>query len=178
MAFTPAFSAVGVSGEPQNILFTDLSTGVDAAIVSRRIYVSNDIGTFLVETGNSLEYSLWPLPLADTITLDLLQVDTAVKIVVQWLNVSGSILYDYTLAAVGFTEYNEEFLYSQTQLMTYNPLLIDDNNFWANYNKMRTSIDAGNRALTRASDLYSAQQCYNLATGIRLESQYLFNGNS
>lgn len=178
MSFSPLISAESVSGSPSDILFTDLSTGSDVLIVSRRLYVSTDTNTFLVEEGSSLEYSVWPLPLSDTITLDLLPFDMAVKIVAQWLGVSGNVLYDYTIAAEGFTEWNEEFLYTQTQLMTYNPLLINDNNFWGNYSKMRTSIDAGNKAITRAADLYSAQQCYNLATRIRENSQYTFNANS
>jgi len=178
MSFVAAFSAVSVSGEPQNILFTDLSTGSDGNIVSRRIYVSNSIGTFLVEDGVSTEYSVWALPLSDTITLDLLSADMAVKIVVEWLDINNAVLYDSTLASVGFTEYGENFLYGQTQLMTYNPLLINDNNFWANFNKVRTCIDAGNKAITRGADLYSAQQCYDLETDIIASSQYLFNANS
>lgn len=178
MSFTPLISAESVSGSPSDILFTDLSTGSDGTISNRLLYVSTYLGTFLVESGSSLEYSEWPLPLSDTITLDLLEVDAGVKIVCQWVDSGGNVLYDYTIAAEGFTEWNEEFLYSQTQLMTYNPLLINDNNFWTNYNKMRTCIDAGNRAITRAADLYSAQQCYDLATVIRKESQYTFNGNS
>ena len=178
MSFSPNFSAESVSGSPSDILFTDLSTGSDVLITSRRIYVSNDIGTFLVEDGTSTEYEVWALPLSDTITLDLLTADTACKIVVQWLNVSNAVLYDYTINAEGFTEYNENFLYGQSQLMSYNPLLINDNNFWGNYSKCRTCIDAGNKAITRAADLYSAQQCYDLATEIRVAAQYLFNANS
>ena len=178
MSFSPNFSAESVSGSPSDILFTDLSTGSDVLITSRRIYVSNDIGTFLVEDGTSTEYEVWELPLATTITLDLLDADTACKIVVQWLNVSNAVLYDYTISASGFTEYNENFLYGQSQRMTYNPLLINDNNFWSNFNKCRTCIDAGNKAITRAADLYSAQQCYDLATEIRVAAQYLFNANS
>lgn len=178
MAFVPLFSAASVSGEPENILFTDLSTGTDAAIVSRRLYVSNSVDTFLVETGTSTEYEVWALPLATTITLDLLEEDTATKIVCQWLNISNAVLYDYTISAEGFTEYNENFLYSQSQMLTYNPLLINDNNFWNNFSKMRTSIDAGNKAITRSADLYSAQQCYDVATEIRLAAPNSFNGNS
>lgn len=178
MSFTAAASASSVAGTPSDILFTDLSTGSDAAIFSRRIYFSDDTGAFIVETGSSLEYSLWPLPLIDTITLDLLTAATAAKIVIQWLDVSNNVLYDYTISAEGFTEFLEEFLYSQTQLLSGNPLLINDNNFWQNYSKCRTLTDAGNQAILQASDLYSAQQCYDAATEILNNAQYLFNGNS
>src|SRR3954462_10176572 len=178
MSFSPAASASSVSGSPSDILFTDLSVGSDVAIVSRRIYFSDNTGAFIMEGGSSLEYSLWPLPLIDTITLDLLSAATAGKIVFQWLNVSGTVLYDYTIAAEGFTEFLEEFLYQQTQLMSANPLLINDNNFWQSYSKCRTLTDAGNQAILQASDLYSAQQCYDAATEILNNAQYLFNRNS
>jgi len=176
MALTPNFTAESVVGTPENILFTDTSGGSDGTITSRRIYVQMDNGDFVVEAGSDLEYSEWDY--ADsTIELDLLTEDIAAKVTVQWLNVSNVVVTDKTLY-YGFTEFNEEFLYSQTQLMAGNPLLINDNNFWTNYSKMRTLIDAGNNAITYASDLYNAQLCYDTATGIRNESQYTFNGNS
>lgn len=179
MALTVSFTAESVSGSPESVLFTDTSTGSDAAVTSRRIYVSDTNGDFIVEAGTTTEYEVWAIPLATPITLDLFTTsDKAVKIVVQWLNVSNVVLYDYTIDATGFTEWNEEFLYGQTQLMTANPLLINDNNFWDNYTKVRTLIDAGNKAILFASDLYNAQLCYDAATEIRDKSQYYFNGNS
>lgn len=181
MALTVSFSASSVSGSPSNILFSDLSTGTDAAVVSRRIYVSDSNGDYIVVSGITTEYNEWTIPLSgvlENITLDLLLKDMAVKITVQWLNVSNVVLYDYTINAVGFIEYNEEFDYGLTTLMAVNPLLINDNNFWGNKTKLRTLIDSGNNAITRASDLYNAQQCYDEATDLRLSSQYFFNGNS
>ena len=102
----------------------------------------------------------------------------AVKIVVQWLNVSNVVVYDYTISAEGFTEYNEEFDYELTQQMTGNPLLINDNKFWDYKSKLRTLIDAGNQAILNAADLYNAQLCYDAATNLRLNSPYFFNENS
>lgn len=178
MALTVSFTASSVSGEPSQILFSDTSTGTDVAVTNRRLYISDDTGAFIVEAGTSTEYEIWALPLINTITLDLLSQASALKIVCQWLNVSNGVLYDYTIAAEGFTEFLEEFLYSQTQLMAANPLLINDNNFWQNYSKCRTLTDAGNQAILQASDLYNAQQCYDAATEIMNNAQYLFNGNS
>jgi hypothetical protein len=178
MALTVSFTAQSVAGEPSQILFTDTSTGSDGTITSRRIYLSDDNGDFLVEDGTTTEYEVWALPLATTITLDVLSKDYALKLVVQWLNGSNVVVYDYTIDAEGFTEYNEEADYGFTQLMAANPLLINDNNFWPNKNKLRTLIDSGNNAITRASDLYNAQRCYDAATDLVASSQYLFNGNA
>jgi len=178
MALTVSFTAESVAGSPSDILFSDTSTGSDGTITSRRIYVSDKDGNFIVESGTTTEYEVWALPLATDITLDLLTADTACRITVQWLNVSDVVVYDYTIDAIGFTEYNEEFDYEQTQLMQANPLLINDNNFWSNKRKLRTFIDAGNQALLRASDIVSAQSCYDAATEVRESAQYLFNGNA
>lgn len=178
MALTVSFTAESVAGSPSDILFTDTSTGSDGTITSRRIYVADSTGEFLVEDGTTTEYEVWALPLATAITLDLLDQDTACRITVQWLNVSNVVVYDYTIDAIGFVEYNEEFDYEQTTLMSANKLLINDNNFWGNKTKLRALIDSGNNAITRASDLVNAQSCYDEATEIRLNSQYLFNGNS
>jgi hypothetical protein len=177
MPLTVSFTAESVSGEPQNILFTDTSTGSDGTITSRRIYVSDKDGNFLVEEGTATEYELWPIPLSDTITLDLLTKDYAVKIVVQWLNVSNVVVYDSTIDAIGFTEYNENFDYELTQRMTANPMLINDNRFWYNKVKLRTYINSGNNAITQDSDLVNAQLCYNAATDLRINGEYYFNGN-
>lgn len=177
MALTVSFTAESVAGSPESVLFTDTSGGSDGTITSRRIYLSDTNGDFIVESGSDLEYSEWDY--ADsTITLDLLTKDFACKCVVQWLNVSNVVVYDYTIDAIGFTEWNENFDYQTTQLITSNNKLTDDNNFWYNKAKIRTLINAGNNAITRDSDLYNAQLCYDAATELRLGSQYYFNGNS
>ena len=78
----------------------------------------------------------------------------------------------------GFTEYNEMFDYGLTQMLTANPLLINDNDYFPHKSDLRTSIDSGNQAIIYAQDLFAAQQCYDRATNLRLSSQYYFNINS
>jgi hypothetical protein len=74
--------------------------------------------------------------------------------------------------------YNETFDYQLTQVLTGNPLVINDNNFFPNKSDLRVNIDGGNQAIFFATDLFSAQQCYDRATNLRLGSQYYFNANS
>ena len=174
MAFS--ITAESVAGTPSDILFTDLSPD-DGSVVVRRLYVSDKDGNFLVEEGSDLEYSVWDYA-DETIQLDLLSKDFGLKIVCQWLDTNDAIVADYTIDAIGFTEYNETFDYQTTQLLSSNPLLINDNNFWGNKVKLRTFIDAGNNAITRDSDLSNAQLCYDEGTTLRLQSQYFFNGNA
>ena len=105
--------------------------------------------------------------------------DIAAQVTVQWTDgqPDAMILFD-SISLQGFTGYNEEFDYQLTQLLTANPLLINDNDFFPSKANLRTSIDSGNQAISLASDLYAGQQCYDRATNLRTSSQYYFNINS
>ena len=179
MAIVANFSALQTPGDPGTILLTDTSTGTDVAVTQRRVYIQTAAGDYLVEEGTTTEYEAWDdFPATTELTLtDILDKDYAVRMVVQWLNVGGTVLYDKTLY-YGFTCYNEDFDYELTQTVAGNPLLISDNNFWGNKSTLRGYIDSGNNAITRNSDTAAAQQCYDLATNMRTNSQYFFNINS
>lgn len=179
MAIVANFSASQTPGVPEDILLTDTSTGTDAAVTQRRVYIQTAAGDYLVEEGTTTEYEAWgDFPATTELTLtDILDKDYGVRVVVQWLDVSDTVLYDKTLY-YGFTCYNEDFDYQLTQTVAGNPLLISDNNFWGNKSTLRGYIDSGNNAITRNSDTAAAQQCYDLATNMRINSQYFFNINS
>ena len=57
-------------------------------------------------------------------------------------------------------------------------MLMNDNDWWGNKTLLRNYIDSGNNAVSRNSDIVAAQQCYDLATNLRTQSQYYFNINS
>lgn len=177
MPLTPDFSASQTLGDESTVSLTDTSTGSDGAITQRRVYLRKADGTFLVPEGNGNdEYIEWPW--ADSeIDIDALDKDYALDVIVQWLNVSNVILYSKT-ELIGFPLYNETFDYGLTQLLSGNPLLINDNDFFSNKSDLRVEIDSGNQAIEQASDIYGAQQCYDRATALRISSQYFFNGNS
>lgn len=160
-------------------MFTDGSTGSDGAVTQRRIYIQIPNGTYLVESGTTTEYEVWSgFPGTTTITLsDILDKDYGCRVVVEWLDVNGTVLYNQT-QYIGFTCYNEDFDYEKTQNVASNQLLMNDNNFWVNKSRFRTLIDSGNNAIERASDTSSAQECYDLATEMREDAQFYFNQNS
>ncbi len=178
MALTPNFTVTITPGTPADLNFTDTSSGSDGSVTQRRIYIQAASGSYLVESGTTTEYEVWgDFPSTTTITLeDILDKDYGCRVVVQWLDVSNVVLYDKTLY-YGFTGFNEDFDYELTQLIASNPLLMNDNNFWQHKNLLITLIDSGDNAISRASDIASAQQCYDLATQLREESVYYFNGN-
>lgn len=177
MPLAPSFSCTQPVGEESKITITDTSTGSDVDISQRRVYLRTAQGTFLVPTGNdSDEYVEWPYA-DDSITIDALSKDFSILVTVQWLDTSDEILYAEQLL-VGLTLYNETFDYSLTQLLASNPALWGDNNYAENKMLLRINIDAGNQAIELAADQSAAQQCYDRATNIRLNAQYLFNQNS
>lgn len=178
MPFVPSFTAIQVLGNPSQIEFTDTSTGSSTLIAARRIYVQLADSTYLVEEGNPNDYTDWDIN-EPSITLTLLSRDIAAQVTVQWTdgNTDPLVLFD-SISLQGFTGYNEEFDYQLTQLLTANPLLINDNDFFPSKANLRTSIDSGNQAISLASDLYAGQQCYDRATNLRTSSQYYFNINS
>lgn len=166
MSFAPNFTATQASGQPSIVTITDISTGSDGNITQRRVYLRKDDGTFLVPEGTPTEYIQWAY--ADpSIAIDALDKDYGLTIIVQWLNVSNAVLYDKTITA-GLTLYNETYDYGLTQKLSGNPLLINDNGFWERKSTLRAEIDSGNQAISFAEDTFSAQQCYDLATAIRL----------
>ncbi len=178
MSLTVNFTATQTAGSSSEINFTDTSTGTDVAVVKRRIYITDCYGNHLVEQGTSTEYEAWnDFPSITTITLDVLTKDYAVRITVQWLDVNNAVLYDKT-SDYGFTLYNETFDYSLTKIFSSNPLHLNDDSFFEQKSELRTCIDSGNQAIDLADDLYAAQQCYDRATDIRLNSTYIFNTNA
>lgn len=181
MAFTPGFTTAQTVGLPNKINFTDTSTGSDINIVSRRIYIKDAANNYLVQAGTTTNYEPWSIvsPPLDplSISLDVLKKDMALYVTVQWLNASNTVLYEKSFLT-GFTLYNEAFDYQLTQVLSGNPLLINDHNFFNNKSQLRVSIDSGNQAIFLAADIFGAQQCYDRATNLRLNSPYFFNANA
>jgi hypothetical protein len=175
MSLTANFTTSQTYGVPDSINFVDTSTGTDGTITSRRVYMKTSANTYLVEAGTTTTYEIWDYA-NSTITLSVLPKDYALEITVQWM--AGASVVTSKVYNLGFTLYNETFDYQLTQVLTGNPLVINDNNFFPNKSDLRVNIDGGNQAIFFATDIFSAQQCYDRATNLRLGSQYYFNANS
>jgi len=113
MPLTPNFTTSQQAGLPSNVIITDASTGSDVAIVSRRVFLVNYAGEYLVADGTTTNYTVWPLA-QSSISIDCLSADTAVQITVNWVDAGGVTLYTKTSLA-GFTLFNMTFYYSLTQ---------------------------------------------------------------
>lgn len=176
MALTPSFTIIQQFGSPSDITIYDTSTGVDGSVYSRRVFIELPNGTYLVQEGTTTNFESWSYAESE-ITLNVLSTDVSATVTVQWLNISNVVLYEVS-NNYGFTGFNEQFDYGLTQMLTANPTLINDNNFFGTKMELRVAIDSGNQALALADDLFATQQCYNVANNIRTNSVYYFNINS
>lgn len=172
MAITASFSTSQVVGSPQNIVLTDTSTGSDVTATTRRIYIVNAAGEYITESGTTEAVAYTEFPLADgnSITLDVLDFDSALYITLTYNTVAGAVVATVTNLR-GFTLYNESFYYSLTQAQAMQnqppPMIMQDNEYYTNKGIFRTEIDAGNNAIEYGSDITSAQAAYDRATYMR-----------
>ncbi len=158
-------------GLPSIIVFNDTSTGL-VNVAARRIYIQTGYGTYLTPAGSTTDYILWPLA-TNPISIDILDKDYATVVVIQWVDINGTVLYTAT-SPIGFTLYNEQELYDLTQDQTSNYSIIQDTNYYSNKMQMRVEIDSGDQAMLLATDIAGAQSCYDRATYLRLNKSLYF----
>jgi hypothetical protein len=172
MPLVPNFTASQYSGTPSVITLTDTSTGSDVTIASRRVYLLQANGTFLVPAGTQTDYIEWDL--VDTsISIDVLSQDTALSITVQWMSGIDTVVTSKTIS-FAFTAYNETFYYGLTESQVANANLTASTNWYQTKLILRVEIDSADQAITFASDIYSAQAALNRATFISTNQAYFF----
>lgn len=172
MAFSENFSANQTLGLPAIINLLDNSTGSDAAITSRRVFLQQYDASYLVPSGTTTNYIPWELS-SNTIALNVLSVDTALNITTQWLSVTGVVLYEKTTLYV-FTLYNEQFDYGLTSDQSADPLIVNNTEYYNNRIRFRVEIDNAQNAVLVGSDITSSQYSNNRATYIRLNQNLYF----
>lgn len=161
MALVPNFSVSQISGAIKTMTITDTSTGSDAGLTLRLIYIKKADGTYLVPPGTTTSYIVWPIASASLNVADLLDKDYAAEITVKWF--TGSTVTYTKIILTLFTAYSELFLRQLTQYQAANPDLIKNNNFWGNKSKLRTLVDDAKQGVTLLNDQTIATYCLNAA---------------
>lgn len=171
MSLSPSFTVSQNVSSPSVVTLVDTSTGSDAAIAKRFVYIRKFDGTYLVPEDTETNYIEWDYG-ETSIDIDVLDRDYGTYIVVLWSDSSNTTLYqDGSLRA--FTLYAEQYYYQLTQAQTGNPLLTNDGNYYSNKLKLRTHIDEATQAIEVGGDITAAQAALDRAVAM-INSQTLF----
>lgn len=171
MAFSENFSISQTALDCGLVIAEDTSTGSDAAITQRRIYLQNNAGDYIVESGVTTDYNVWAWA-TNPISLDLLTEDQAVSIRVDWLDVSNVVLYTKTQSYC-LAYFNKQFFYYLIQLQSLTPGIVQDANYSSNMALFWATVSGAVNAVTIGNDLSASQNSLDRATEMRLnESKY------
>lgn len=161
MPYTLAFT-VSQGIDSQEFTVTDLSTGSDVAVVDRRITVTQSDGDTLVPSGTTTSYINFPFSDGASITIDVLNVDYALAVKLEYLNVSGVVLYSLSQNYC-FTGNDEDFDYSLTQFLVANQSLLQNTTYVTNRFTFRMLIDSATQAVEIGNDINGSQFLLDLA---------------
>ena len=173
MALTPNFTTSESLGTPENITFTDTSTGADASITARRIYIVLANGNYLTTAGESttVVYEDWDY--ADTeITLALLSRSTVGDVTVKWMN-GSTVLYTKTILNE-WNLYDYLFAFELLQSQTATPGVVQDSSYYSNFFMYLTNLWNAENAVEVGNDIYSAQSALDRNYQLSQNSNYYF----
>lgn len=172
MSFNPSIAVTQSALTPNIVTAIDDSTGVDAAITQRRIYVQTANGVYLVPSGITTNYTPWAL--ADvSIALNILTQDECVNIITQWLDVSNNVLYTYE-NQYALSEYNKQFLVYLVSAQGLTPGIVQDSNYSGNMSLFWVNIISGINQVEFGDDISGGQAAFNRATQMRLSQNLYF----
>jgi len=172
MPLTPSFTVSQTVGLPSVITLTDNSTGSDASVFQRVVFIQKNDGTYLVPTGTSTNYIVWSYA-NPTIAIDVLKKDMALQVTVQWQSSISTVLYT-TNSLNLFTLYLKTFFYSLTQYQASNKSITQNNNFYGNKSKLWGYIKGAETAIQLASDISGAQNELDAATQMITSEKMFF----
>lgn len=171
MSFTPSFTIGQNPLTPSIVVATDTSVGSDILITVRRIFIQDAAGNYLVPSGTTTNYVVWPL-VNTAISLNILTQNTAISATTQWLDVSGSVLYTDSESA-SLNNYGKQFLYQLVCQNADTPTIPADTNYDFNTAVLWTCVLGGTNAIFVNNDVSASQNASNRATYLQL-NQSLF----
>jgi len=167
MALTPSFS-LSATADPSAVSVQDTSTGSDGAITTRKIIFTQTDGTPL--GGSPYDF---PLSAGTSITVNPLDKDYGLTVTVNWVDVSGAVLYTANQIFV-FTQYAKLFLESLTQQQIANPEIVNDQNFIQNKFNLFQGVKSAENALTYGQSVSAAQFCITQYQELITNNQFFF----
>lgn len=162
MPLSPAFSISQTALNTRLAIATDTSTGSDVAITGRRITFTTNSNTTLVVSGTTTSYNLWAL-VDTTASFNILPQDYALSILVQWVNVSGTVLYS-SIQSYCLAYNNKQNFYYLIQQQALTPNIVQDANYYSNLAIYWANIIGAEQAIEIGNDLSASQNCLDRAT--------------
>lgn len=173
MAFSPLFTVSQGAATPADVSFQDVSTGTDAAITQRRIYITDSDGNPVVPSGTTTAYIQWALGTNPITVSDLLPNDLGVYINIQWLNVANVVLYEadnnYCL-----DQFNRQFFYYLIQQLALAPATLQDTNYASNLELYWVYIIGAENSVEIGDDIAACQNLLNMATNMMNQQNLYF----
>ena len=165
MPLVPNFTIGSILGLPSAILLTDTSTGSDAAIASRNVFLITNNQVYLVPSGTTTNYTVWAIVNA-TSQISALDKDYALQVTVNWVNSSGVTLYTKTILT-NFNNYNSAFEYSLVFDESSGLASLNSANWLSSRMALRLAIDDSNNAITLGGNIAIAQSADDRGTWLR-----------
>lgn len=162
MPFVENFTATQYISTPNLIVFDDTSTGTDAAIAVRRVYMQKSDGTYLVEDGTATDYEVWTIATGNTVSYNVLDKDYALNITVEWLDSGNNVLYSKTVSYC-FSTYSKIYDVKLSKAQVSSPKLLDGNNWLSTKFALTTYIRAADDAISLGAGIEIAQLSLNKA---------------
>ena len=161
MPFTENFAASQIISTPNLLILDDTSTGTDAAITTRRVYMQKSDGTYLVESGTTTNYEVWSLATGNTISFNVLDKDYALNITVEWRDNSNT-LYNKTITYC-FSTYAKIYNTKLSKAQVSAPERLDGDNWLSTKFALNTYIRAADDAISLGAGITIAQLSLNKA---------------
>lgn len=170
--FSPAFTISQSALNPNTVTATDTSTGSDSNIVVRHIFFQTYAGNYLVQSGTTTDYEIWLLANTSQ-SFNILPQDYSVNVTVQWLDISGNVLY--TLSdEFCLVEYNKQFLVYLGQQQAITPGILQDANYAMNLSVFWAYIRYAIDMVEIGADISNSQNLLDKATYMRLNESKFF----
>lgn len=167
MAFSASFS-ITPTANASTFVLEDTSTGSDAGLTGRTIYVYQASGQLLVSP------IAWAIG-DNTISLDILEQDYGLNVRVDWASSSPIPGSTYTYSLIyAFVKYGQQFIYNLTQYQQSNPSVVQDGNWYVNKLTVLCLILSAQNAIDTGEDLFGAQSCISLYQAYINNQQYYF----
>lgn len=162
MPITPSIQVSQSALNPALITVADNSSGSDPTIAARRIFFETPQGTFLVTSGTTTDYIVWPYADVSS-SFNVLTQDYALSITVLWVNSGGTTLYTYQQVYC-FPQFNKNFFYYLWQQQALSYEIMADQPYFKNLAIYWTNIIGAMNAITFGADVAASQAGLDRAT--------------